>query len=108
MEEKYDKDQFISLALEFDKYKTLPTAAFLRRKPYVPLNPKAMTAFIPGVIRKIYVKEKKKVSKGEVLLILDAMKMNNNIMAPFNGVIKKIHVKEGEMVSKNQVLIEMR
>ena len=108
MEDKNEKDQYISLALEFDNYKTLPTPAYLRRKPYVPLNPKAMTAFIPGVIRKITVKEKKKVSKGEVLCILDAMKMNNNIMAPFSGIVKKIYVKEGEMVTKNQVLIEMK
>ncbi|MHC1705951.1 MAG: acetyl-CoA carboxylase biotin carboxyl carrier protein subunit [Bacteroidales bacterium] len=108
MQEKPNKDQFINLALEFDKYKTLPTATYLRRKPYEPLNPKAMTAFIPGVVRKIFVKEKKKVTKGEVLLILDAMKMNNNIFAPFTGVIKKIYVKEGDMVTKNQVLIEMR
>ena len=107
MPDKQPKE-FINLALEFDKYKTLPTATFLRRKAYEPLNPKALTAFIPGVIRKINVKEKKRVSKGEVLLILDAMKMNNQIMAPFNGVIKKINVKEGEMVTKNQVLIELK
>jgi biotin carboxyl carrier protein len=108
MEDKPDKDQFISFALEFDKYKTLPNPAYLRRKPYKPLNPKLMTAFIPGVIKKIYVVEKKKVTKGQLLLTLDAMKMNNQIFAPANGTVKKIYVKEGEMVSKKQSLIEIK
>lgn len=107
MQNKNEKCQYITLSLEFDKYKTLPTATHLKRKPYVPINPKLLTAFIPGVIRKVDVKEKKRVTKGQLLCILDAMKMNNHIMAPMNGVIKKVYVKEGDMVTKNQALIEL-
>lgn len=106
--EKSEKPQYIYLPLEFDKYKTLPTKKYLARKPYVPINRKELTAFIPGVIRKINVKAGKKVTEGQVLMTLDAMKMLNQILAPVNGVVKKINVKEGELVTKNQVLIEIK
>ncbi|MCX6272908.1 MAG: acetyl-CoA carboxylase biotin carboxyl carrier protein subunit [Bacteroidetes bacterium] len=106
MEGKSDKSPYIMLALEFDKYKTMPTAKHLKRKSYEPINKNLITAFIPGTIRKVTAREGKKVTKGTLLLILDAMKMNNQLFAEHTGVIKKVHVKEGDQVSKNQVLVE--
>ncbi|HRY33743.1 MAG TPA: acetyl-CoA carboxylase biotin carboxyl carrier protein subunit [Bacteroidales bacterium] len=108
MNEKTEKNQYICLVVEHDKYKTLPNTKYLRRKPYEPLNKKLVTAFIPGNIKRISVQEKKKVLKGEVLLTLEAMKMNNQILAPIDGFIKKIHVRDGESVTKNQLLVEFR
>ena len=108
MSDKTDKNQYITLSLEFDKFKTLPTVKYLKRKPYAPVNKKKVTAFIPGVIKKILVEEKKKVVIGQPLLILDAMKMNNQILSEVNGVVKKVNVKEGELVTKSQVLIELK
>jgi biotin carboxyl carrier protein len=84
------------------------TKKFANRKPYTPPNPKMMNAFIPGTIVKVFVKDKAKVKKGEQLLLLQAMKMNNAILAPMDGVIKKVHVKNGEVVVKNQLLVEMK
>jgi len=52
-------------------------------------------------------KEGDKVSAGTPLLILEAMKMRNEVLSPIDGVVKKIHVKEGEMVPKSFLLIEM-
>jgi len=87
---------------------TLLTKKFSSRKPYSPPNPKKIHAFIPGTIVKLFVKEKAKVKKGETLLSLQAMKMNNNILASIDGTIKKLHVKKGEVVVKNQLLVELR
>jgi len=88
-------------------YTTLLTEKFQQRKNYVEHNPKLMTAFIPGTIVDVYVKEGKKVKEGETLLILEAMKMRNQLQAPFDATIKKVLVKVNDLVSKNQLMIEL-
>lgn len=90
------------------KLKTVFTKKFENRKPYEPANPKKVTAFIPGTIVKVFVKEKEKVKKGDSLLSLQAMKMNNVLTAPVNGIVKKIYVKPGEVVVKNFLLVELK
>ena len=94
--------------IEDGEYRTTLTKKFLNRKPYIPPDPKKVFAFIPGTIIKIYVKEKGKVKKGEPLLVFQAMKMNNILIAPITGVIKKINVKVGETVPKTQILVEFK
>jgi biotin carboxyl carrier protein len=46
------------------------------------------------------------VKKGDALLVLEAMKMENILKSPADGKVKKISVKKGMAVEKNQVLIE--
>ena len=77
-------------------------------KPYkgVP-NPSEITAFIPGTIVEIKVSEGDCVKAGAVLLLLDAMKMHNEICSGKSGVIGKIHVVEGDAVKKDQLLINL-
>ena len=65
---------------------------------------KELTSPMPGVITKIAVKEKENVKKGQVLLTIEAMKMENSIFAPINAKVKKIKVKVGQEV-KNQDLL---
>ncbi len=87
-------------------YQTTLTKKYLNRKPYTPPNLKEIKAFIPGTIKEVFVKRKAKVKANDKLLILEAMKMNNLLRAPFDGTIKAIYIKEGQIVSKNFVLIE--
>jgi len=60
---------------------------------------------MPGLILGISVTIGDTVSKGDTLLILEAMKMENSIKSPTDGVIKNIAVKKGETVEKNQVIL---
>ncbi|WP_054840246.1 biotin/lipoyl-containing protein [Thermococcus sp. JCM 11816] len=62
---------------------------------------------MPGKILKILVKEGEQVRTGQGLLILEAMKMENEIPAPKDGVVKKILVKEGDTVNTGDPLIEI-
>ena len=55
----------------------------------------------------IEVKEGQEVQEGDVLLILQAMKMNNKLAAPFSGKIKKIYVNSGDKIPKGTLMIEM-
>lgn len=61
---------------------------------------------MPGSILDIMVKEGGEVEKGDPIMILEAMKMENVLKAPGAGIIKGIKVKKGENVDKNQVLIQ--
>lgn len=88
-------------------YKTQLNKMFLNRKPYEAPDARKLRSFIPGTIAEIEVKEGSKVKEGDVLLYLEAMKMKNQVLAPFDGVVKKIHVEEGQVVTKNYILAEM-
>jgi biotin carboxyl carrier protein len=60
---------------------------------------------MPGLVLRVPIKEGDSVSKGEGLLVLEAMKMENSIKALGDVVISKIHVKPGQAVEKNQLLV---
>ena len=62
---------------------------------------------LPGNIFKILVNVGDEVKKGETLLIMEAMKMENNILAEKDGVVKTIKVNIGDAVLQGDVLIEM-
>lgn len=59
---------------------------------------------MPGIVVKLLVKEGDTVEKGQSLLILEAMKMQNEIAAPAAGVVKTLHVREREAVSSGAKL----
>lgn len=102
-----DKVSYSTLVIDNVKYKTLLTKKYSGKSPYAETNHKLLSAFIPGTVTSIYVKEGQKVLKGENLFVFEAMKMLNEIKSPFDSVVKQIHVSEGDRVSKNQTVIEL-
>jgi len=62
---------------------------------------------MPGLVLKIPTELGQQINKGDTLVILEAMKMENTIKSPGEGTIKHIKVKEGDAVDKGQVLIEL-
>ncbi len=67
----------------------------------------ATTSALPGQIIAILVKKGDRVKKGQPLVILESMKMENEVLSPKNGIISKIHVKPGQVVLKAHLLIEV-
>lgn len=67
----------------------------------------SIKAPMPGLVLSVNVKEGDTVNKGDGLLILEAMKMENLIKAQSEGKVKKIHITKGAKVEKNQNMIEM-
>lgn len=106
MEEKAKKPRFKSFTVDETTYKTYTTKKFDERKVWEPDNPFKMVNFIPGTILKIFVKEGQEVKKGDPLLILEAMKMENEILAEINAKVKKINVKLGDKIPKDTLFIE--
>jgi biotin carboxyl carrier protein len=97
-----------SFLLDDITYDTILTGKFKNRKVYQVADPKKITAFIPGKIKKVHVKKKSKVKEGEILLVLEAMKMNNNIFSPMKGTIKEVYVTAGQSVAKGALLVEFK
>jgi biotin carboxyl carrier protein len=80
---------------------SLPSVSFKKRD----FLKKEIRAPIAGTISEIFVKEKDFVKKGEKLLSLSAMKMENEIVSDFEGRVKKIFVKKDQNVKEGEVLI---
>jgi biotin carboxyl carrier protein len=66
-----------------------------------------VTAPMPGKIIELLVEENTRVKEGEPILILEAMKMQNEIIAMVSGKVCKIHVIVGDSVTKDEVLMEI-
>ena len=76
------------------------------KKAKVTVSEKIITSVMPGAILKVLVKERDKVESGMVMMILEAMKMENEIQSERSGVIKKILVRPGDKVEFGQPLLE--
>ena len=62
---------------------------------------------MPGKVVEVKVKEGQTVAEGDVLCVLEAMKMQNDLKAPMAGTVRKVHVTDGSNVEAATVLIEL-
>ena len=66
-----------------------------------------LTAPMPGQVRAVNVSEGDKVTKGQTLIVLEAMKMEMKIQAPMDGVVSSISVEAGQTVEREQILVDI-
>lgn len=95
------------LNIDTTLYKTRISSKFENRKPYKPADPRLILSFISGTVLDILIKPGQNVKKGEDLMILDAMKMQNKLKCNIDGKVKTIAVKKGDKVSKGTFLLEL-
>ena len=67
-----------------------------------------VNAPMPGTIVSVAVSAGQSVKSGDVLLVLEAMKMENEIMAPRDGVVAGVHVTKGESVDSGKALVSLQ
>ena len=94
------------------KSQTLIVEYAKESKLFVPINQierltKYIGAPMPGLILDVVVSEGDEVEKGDKLLVLEAMKMENILKSPEDGSIKKIKVRKGKVVEKNDMLVSI-
>ncbi|HAH23014.1 MAG TPA: acetyl-CoA carboxylase biotin carboxyl carrier protein subunit [Prolixibacteraceae bacterium] len=89
------------------KYQTTYTKKYENRKVWEEPNLNHIKSYIPGTVIDILIKEGQKVEAGDSIMILDAMKMYNDIKMPFKGTIQKINIEKGQKIPKNYVMIEI-
>ncbi len=87
------------------RVKNKPGEGVIEKKPAIG---SIVIAPLPGTIFKINVKVGDEIKAGDVLLIMEAMKMENNIMAEKSGTVKSINIKEGDAVLQDAKLIELQ
>ncbi|MBN1822629.1 MAG: acetyl-CoA carboxylase biotin carboxyl carrier protein subunit [Prolixibacteraceae bacterium] len=103
-----EQEDLKTLIIEGAVYKTTFTKKFENRTVYEAPDRNKIFAFMPGTIIDIFVKKGDKVEEGQSILILEAMKMHNNVTMPFNGQIVKIHVKRDDVIPKNHLMLEIK
>jgi pyruvate carboxylase len=89
------------------KYQTTYNKKYLNRKVWVEPNLNNINSYIPGTIIDILIKPGQTVPGGQSILILEAMKMYNDVKMPFKGKILKVNVEKGQKIPKNFTMIEI-
>ena len=93
-------------------YFSIETPISFKRRKYLSNNTSSskierVSAPMPGKILDIMVEENADIKQGEAIIILEAMKMQNEILASVSGKVKKVHIKQNDLVMKNDILIEI-
>ncbi len=74
--------------------------------PSMPANGKVLPAPLPGTVTEVFVKAGDHVESGQVVLVIEAMKMKNNIRSPREGKLAVVHAAAGQTVTHKQPLLE--
>lgn len=82
-----------------------PTVQPVAARAESAVAPGNVIAPMPGTVLQVLVNIGESVRKGQVLLVLEAMKMENDLMAPADGVVEKLHVTKGVSVNAGDILV---
>lgn len=107
MNKTENDDSLTFLNIDESLYRTRIGIKYKNRKKYQPIDPRMIRSFIPGTIVDILVSDGQKVEKGDEIVSLEAMKMQNMLKSAVSGKVKKIHVKAGDKVARGTLLIEL-
>lgn len=72
-----------------------------------PTGPKPLRAPMPGLVVKVEVGEGDRVEPGQGVVVMEAMKMENELRAEVGGIVARVHVRPGQTVDKDQLLIDL-
>jgi biotin carboxyl carrier protein len=72
-----------------------------------PAGPAALTAPMPGLVVRVLVQPDERVQAGQGLVVIEAMKMENELRAPSAGIVRRVGVTAGSAVEKGALLIEL-
>lgn len=101
----------ISTFVNTDNANTNNNEKQISNKPQdsIPIDKNAISikAPMPGTILSFNVSVGDTVSEGQVLAILEAMKMENELVSPASGKVKSIHVEKGSSVVENQIILQI-
>lgn len=107
MEKKHQQEEYVDFVVTARKYKTLLTVKYKSRPMWHKPSAGDVVSHLPGTIIKIMVEEGQAVEAGQLLLIHEAMKMQNRVVAPISGVVVELNVKEGDKITKNHLMVKI-
>lgn len=89
------------------KYKTQVTAKFEKRIAWKKPYEGDVMSSLPGTVLQIEVEKGSAVKAGDLLLLHEAMKMQNRIVAPIDGFVSELNVKVGDKIGKNHLMMKI-
>ena len=110
MHDAQDKDsgeRLVPFHLDGTDYETRLTRKVRERKLWKAAQRHEITTLIPGLIVEVLVRPGQKVRRGQGVVVLEAMKMRNELQAPHDGVVGRVLVEAGQTVPKGAVLVEL-
>lgn len=105
MEKK--ENEYVDFIVTARKYKTLLTTKYKNRPIWHKPLPGEVISHLPGTIRELKVEQGQEVEAGQLLLIHEAMKMQNRVVAPIGGIITELGVKAGDKIGKNHLMVKI-
>ncbi|CAK7024112.1 acetyl-CoA carboxylase biotin carboxyl carrier protein subunit [Parabacteroides sp. APC149_11_2_Y6] len=107
MEQKEKDNEYVDFVVTARKYKTLLTTKYKNRKVWHKPFIGDVISHLPGTIVKLEVKQGQEVEAGQLLLIHQAMKMFNRVVAPVAGVVTEVNVQEGDKIPKDHLMVKI-
>ena len=105
MPESGNQPQVTTEAVTSSKSKAMPFTSN-QAASTISAGSNSLTAPLPGTVVELFVKAGDSVAVGQVVLVIEAMKMKNSIRSTRGGTIEKVHVTQGQSVAHKQVLVE--
>ncbi len=105
MEKK--RNEYVDFGIMAGSYKTRLTKKYKDREVWQRPVQGEVLSNLPGTIIQVLVKEGQDVKEGDLLLIHEAMKMLNRVVAPVSGKVAGIHVMVGDKIGKNHLMIKI-
>jgi biotin carboxyl carrier protein len=102
------REKLTEFVIDDCAYLTRLTPKFANRKVTPLPDPSAVRAVVPGTILRVLAEAGQPVRRGQGLVVLEAMKMENSLLAPRDGIVKAVHAAPGTRVAKGALLIEIR
>ena len=95
------------LLIDGTAYPTRLHRKYRERKPVPVPNPAETRAFVPGAVLSVLVEPGQAVERGQPLLVVEAMKMHNTLMAAAAGTVDQVNVEQGTLVEKGDLLVAL-
>lgn len=108
MEKKEKDNEYVDFVVTARKYKTTLTAKYKNRKMWHKPFVGDVISHLPGTIVKVEVQQGQEVETGQLLLIHQAMKMYNRVVAPVAGTIVELGVTEGDKIPKDHLMVKIQ
>lgn len=102
------KDYAVAIEREKEEETTIaPLKTFSKDEAEAAPKSKAVPSPLPGTILQVVAQAGQTVKRGDTIVVLESMKMENNIMAEKNGVIRAIHVEVGQNIMQGDPLFDL-
>ena len=108
MEKKHQQEEYVDFVVTARKYKTLLTAKDKSRPMWHKPSAGDVVSHLPGTIVKVEVQQGQEVEAGQLLLIHQAMKMYNRVVAPVAGTSVELGVTEGDKIPKDHLMVKIQ